>query len=269
VTGDFAAFELAGWRAVPDAYDAGFARLTGQAVGPLLNAVGVAAGTRVLDIATGFGYAAGEAVGRGARVAGLDFSDAMVARARTRVPDAAFHVGDAEDLPFDNASFDAAIMNFGLLHLARPERALAEAARVLRPGGRLAFTVWAPPEETVGFGIILRAVAAHGDPHVPLPEGPSFFRFSDPNECERALIGAGLVDPRVTRAPQTWRLDRADSLFDIMLNATVRTAALLRAQQPAALAAIRTDTAREAAAHRRNGRIELGMPAVLAVATKP
>jgi SAM-dependent methyltransferase len=269
MTGDFAALELAGWRAVPAAYDAGFGRLTGQAAGPLLDAAGVTAGTRVLDVATGPGYAADAAARRGARVTGVDFSFPMVKRASSRVPDANFRVADAEDLPFDDAAFDAVVMNFGLLHLARPERALDEAARVLRPGGRFAFTVWAPPEDATAFGIVLRAITAHGDPHVPLPDGPPFFRFSDRGECERALRSAGLVEPRVTRAPQTWRLHRGDELFRIMLDGTVRTAALLRAQRPDALVAIRAATTAEAAMHRRNGHVELPMPAVLAAARKP
>jgi SAM-dependent methyltransferase len=269
MTDDFAALERAGWRAVPAAYDAGFARLTGQAAGPLLDAAGVTAGTRVLDVATGPGYAADAASRRGARVTGVDFSATMVELARALVPQASFRVADAEELPFDDAAFDAVVMNFGLLHLARPERALDEAARVLRPGGRFAFTVWAPAEDATAFGIILRAIAAHGDPHVPLPHGPPFFRFSDPAERERALRGAGFVEPGVTRAPQTWRLQRDDDLFHIMLDGTVRTAALLRAQRPDALAAIRAATTAEAATHRRNGHVELPMPAVLAAARKP
>jgi SAM-dependent methyltransferase len=269
VTTDFAALERAGWSTVPAAYDAGFARLTSQAVEPLLDAAGVAEGAAVLDVATGPGYAAAAALRRGAAVTGVDFSRTMVARARSQVPGARFRVADAEELPFEDAAFDAVIMNFGLLHLARPERALAEAARVLRPGGRCAFTVWAPPAESVGFGIVLDAIAAHGDPHAPLPAGPPFFRFSDAGECRRALAGAGLAEPQVTRAPQSWRLQRADELFRIMLNGTVRTAALLRAQHPAALAAIECATAAAAAAHRRNGAIELPMPAVLAGARRP
>jgi SAM-dependent methyltransferase len=191
----------------------------------------------------------------------------MVGRARRRVPAARFRVADAQDLPFEDGVFDAVVMNFGLLHLAWPERAVAEAARVLRPGGRFSFTVWAPPEETAGFGIVLRAVADHGKPDVPLPDGPPFFRFSDPAECRRLLLGAGLGEPAITRAPQTWRLDRPDELFEIMTAGTVRTAALLRAQEPGALAAIRAATVAGAEAYRQNGGIELPMPAVVAAAT--
>src|SRR2546422_34553 len=83
--------------------------------------------------------------GPGMLVTGLDFSPAMIGLARARHPQIEFREGDAETLPFDAASFDASVMNFGMLHLARPDRAIAEAHRVLRPGGRFAFTVWGAP----------------------------------------------------------------------------------------------------------------------------
>jgi SAM-dependent methyltransferase len=269
MTGEFAEFELAGWKEVVAPYDAGFARLTNQAVEPLLDAAGVAAGMHVLDVATGPGYVVDGARRRGARATGVDFSPAMVDYARERVPGAEFRVGDAEELPFDDVTFDAVVMNFGLMHLGRPGRALREAERVLRPGGRLALTVWAPPEDAVGFGIVLGAVQRHGDPEVRLPEGPPFFRFSNPEELQHALRDAGLTDVRVTRAPQTWRLAHEEDLFDIMMGGTVRTAALLRAQRPAELKVIRRAVASEALALRRNGRIELAMPAALASGRKP
>ena len=75
----------------------------------------------------------------------------MIAAARARNPDIEFREGDAEQLPLSDDSFDAAVMNFGILHLARPDQALVQACRVLRAGGRFAFTVWAKPEDAVGF----------------------------------------------------------------------------------------------------------------------
>ena len=96
---------------------------------------GYSAGTRVLDVATGPGTIAGVAAARGADVVGLDFSGAMIAEATRLHPAVAFREGDAHALPFDAASFDAVVMNFGLLHLARPETAMAEAHRVLRGDG--------------------------------------------------------------------------------------------------------------------------------------
>jgi len=264
----FHAFEHAGWELVPRQYDESFAALTAQSIEPLLEATEVRDGLRVLDVATGPGYAAAAAAGRGADVVGLDFSAAMVAEARRQHPTIDFREGDAEELPFPDNSFNAVVMNFGLLHLARPERAVREAHRVLFPRGRFGFTVWAPPEQALGLGLVLRAIQRHGDMSAPLPPGPPFFRFSDSEECMRVLRDAGFESLRVDLVPQIWRLRSSELLFEIMLRSTVRTAALLGAQAPHALDAIR-DELRDAAAAFRNGdAIELPMPSVLASAKK-
>jgi SAM-dependent methyltransferase len=265
----FRDFELAGWKSNVSEYDAAFARVTRQAIEPLLDAVMLRHRSRLLDVATGPGYVAAAAAARGARVVGIDFSAPMVARARTDNPAVEFHEGDAEALSFLAGSFDAVVMNFGMLHLARPERAMAEAARVLTPAGRFAFTVWAKPEEAVGFGIILNAIQAHGNPGVQLPQGPPFFRFSDPAECDRALREAGFVDVRVARVPQVWRFNAPDELFDAIYNGGVRIRALLRAQSGAALESIRSAAREAVQTFTRHGTIELPMPATLASAAKP
>jgi ubiquinone/menaquinone biosynthesis C-methylase UbiE len=261
-------FEHAGWERAAGFYGGVFGELTAQTAGPLLDAAAVAAGTRVLDVATGPGFIAGAAAVREAIVSALDFSPAMIADARVRYPGIAFHDGDAEALPFDEGAFDAVVMNFGLLHLARPESALAEAHRVLRPGGRYAFTVWAAPEQAVGFGIVLRAIREVGRLDVPLPEGPPFFRFSALDECRRTLDQAGFneVDARVL--PLTWRLSSSDAVFDAVLRGAVRTAALLRAQTAEALNAIRAAVRRGVEEYAKDGGFVVPMPAVLASATK-
>ena len=119
-------------------------------------------------------------------------------------------------------------MNFGMLHLARPDQAISEACRVLRAGGRFGFTVWAKPVETAGFGITLGAIPAHGDMNVALPEGPPFFRFSEWDECVRSLLQAGFVDSKVKRFPRPGGFRLLIHCFETMQTATVRTAGLLR-----------------------------------------
>jgi SAM-dependent methyltransferase len=264
----FHAFERAGWESVPRPYHDAWGTLTTQAVGPLLDAARAGPATRVLDVATGPGYVASEATRRGASVVAVDFSEAMLAEARRHHPGIDFRSGDAEALPFPEASFDAVVMSFGLLHLARRDRALTEAHRVLRPGGRLAFTVWDTPENAVAFGIVLGAVQRHGRTDVPLPPGPPFFRFSDPAESRRTLLGLGFKSPEVVVVPQIWRLRSVEALFEIMRDGTVRTAGLLRAQTPAAQEAIRADVREAVRPYQRGDGVELPMPAVLSSSVK-
>ena len=265
----FHAFELAGWESIPDNYHQAFGALTVQAVEPLLDAVRVKKGVRLLDIACGPGYVAAAAAKRGAVPLGVDFSKGMVAQARLLHPDVDFREGDAEELPLGNGLFEAEVMNFGILHVARPEQALVEAQRVLRSGGRFAFSVWAKPEETIGFGIVLRAVAAHGEPRIELPEGPPFFLYSDPDECARALQLTGFESTAVNKVNQVWRLPAGDGLFEAMKNSTVRTAGLLRAQKPTVLGKIRDAIGAELEKYTKGDIVELPMPALIASGVKP
>jgi ubiquinone/menaquinone biosynthesis C-methylase UbiE len=258
---NFREFEHAGWEKLPQRYHDAFSALTTQTIEPLLDAVAAKKETKLLDVATGPGYVAAAAAARGADVVGVDFASAMVAEAHRRYPKVKFQEGDAEALAFSDATFDAVTMNFGLLHLGRPEQAIAEAARVLRPGGKFAFTVWAQPSESRGFGIVLGAIQKHGDMNAPIPAGPPFFRFSDAAECKRVLLEAGFSTPEVKKVPQSWRLETPEALWEFMSGSTVRTGALLRAQTPQALAAIRAEII-------ASSKSELPMPAVLASATK-
>ena len=265
----FRAFEQSGWEGIPAQYHEAFGDLTTQSIKPLLEAVRLKKGMKLLDIASGPGYVAAAAAKRGAAVAAVDFSPAMVEHARRLHSEIDFRTGDAEDLPFGSNLFDAAVMNFGILHLGRPEKALAEAQRVLRGGGRFAFSVWCNPQETIGFGIVLRAVQQHGEPRVELPEGPPFFFYSDPEECKAGLLAAGFDSPAITKVAQTWRLPAGDGLFEAMRDSTVRTAGLLRAQKPVVLDKIREAIRTELSSYQKGDEVTLPMPALIASAIKP
>ena len=126
---DFDAFEAAGWEEKADAYERMFCDIASRVVDPLLNAAAVGVGTRVLDVATGPGWVAARAAERGASVVGIDVAEAMIARARSAHPDLDFRRADAHDLPFADASFDAVVSNFAIMHFSHPDRAMAEFAR--------------------------------------------------------------------------------------------------------------------------------------------
>ena len=173
---------------------------------------------------------------------GIDFSKKMVAIAETMFPELRFAQGDAQDLPGDDACFDRVLINFGLLHLSRPEQACAEAFRVLKSGGRFGFTVWAGPEENPGAKIVNDAIEAHADLNVLLPEGPPHYLYSEKEECRNVLEQAGFDGNSMiyeTRSVE-WHLPTATYFFEAERDAAVRTAGLLARQSPATLDAIRS-----------------------------
>lgn len=290
---EFAKLELGMWEAGAVAYETSFAKLTGQATCALLDGAGVtmtrpaarayvektelsaedrAAGLRVLDVATGPGLIAGEAAFRGASsVVALDFSAEMLKVARA-VAD--LHPGvielleaDAAAVPLPDASVDAVVIGFGLLHFPDPQSVLAESFRLLKPGGKLSYSVWEPTNSTIsapvhqklvttpaaptGFEIIIKAIQTHGNPKVELPNGPDgdaplpFFHFADEGNAKKALGAAGFDVASVVRQPLPVRapLRDADSLFQMFATATARTRATLEMQSAAELAAIKEEVA--------------------------
>jgi SAM-dependent methyltransferase len=237
----FDAFEEAGWGTKEAAgYDALAGRVTSRLADALLDAVGAGPGTRVLDIATGPGYVAARAAERGADPVGLDFSETMLAYARSRSPNVEFVRGNATDLPFPDGSFDAAIVAFLLLHVGRPEEVVAEAARVVAPG-RAAFSVWDEPSRGRWLGVVFDAFTAAGaQPPADVPPGPPIFRFADESEFKQLLTGAGLVDVAVETVAFPLRLASGDELWSGLIDGTVRVRPMILGQSAEMQRAIRT-----------------------------
>jgi SAM-dependent methyltransferase len=237
----FRRFEHRSWERIARSYASTWALVTCQFGDLLLRALQLAPGMRLLDVACGPGQVAAAAQALGADVIGVDFSRAMIGLARRRHPGLVFRQGDAEALPFGRGQFDVVAMNFGVLHLADPARAFAEARRVLRPGGRFGFSLWAGSEDCAGERIVSQAVNQHADLAVELPAGPPPLRFAAPSSCRDALATAGFAAASMAFATHTvaWLLPSADVLFGAERHAGVRTAALLAGQSPERLAAIR------------------------------
>jgi SAM-dependent methyltransferase len=266
----FDAFEAAGWEEKAAAYERFFGVITSRVVEPLLAAASVAVGTRVLDVATGPGWVAAQAAERGASVVGVDVAEAMIARARSAHPELDFRQPDAHELPFGDASFDAVVGNLAVMHLSRPERAMGEFARVLRPGGRLALTAWAHPSQHRLAGVFVDALAqARAMPPADLPPGPDFFRFSDDEEFAAALRQQGLASPAATAITFVVRFASADELWNGMLDATVRVAALITLQPEEVRQRIRAAFDRVAGGYRRGDVLEVPVAVKLAAARKP
>lgn len=129
------------------------AALTTPVAGHLVEFASVRAGEKVLDVGCGTGVVAVTVALRGAEVSGLDLTPALLDHARENAKlagcDVSWTEGDAERLPYDDGAFDVVLSQFGHMFAPRPEVALAEMRRVLKPGGRVAFATW-PPEHFVG-----------------------------------------------------------------------------------------------------------------------
>jgi len=152
----------------------------------LVNHAGIRAGQKVLDVACGTGVVAITAAQRGARVSALDLTPQLLERARENSALAGttidWHEGDAESLPFPDAAFDVVVSQFGHMFAPRPDVAIGEMLRVLKPGGTVAFSTW-PPELYVG-----RSFAVTGRYLPPPPAGVSPPAvWGDPNVITQRL----------------------------------------------------------------------------------
>ena len=211
---------------------------------------------------------AGAALERGARVVGLDFSGEAVEIARRNLPGAEIRQGDAQALPFEDDSFDAAVCGYGIIHLPEPEKALMEMRRVVKPGGRISVSVWEAPNPGNGFGVLFGAIKSHGVLDVPLPQGPDFFQFSEPETMNAALRAIGLRDTSARTVAQTWELDQPSGMIQAVLEGAVRARALLLAQTVPARAAIEAAVEEGLAPFRSpEGRCRVPMPAIVGAGT--
>ena len=227
---EFVDFEHNGWEAVSRGYEQHFAGLTSQSVDAVLDAAEVGSGKRVLDVCCGPGMIAAAAAARGAHTTGIDFSAAVVKIATTNVPEAEFHEGDAQSLPYADNSFDAVVCGFGIIHVPDPQQALSEMYRVLKPAGRIAVSVWEPPASNNGFGLLYGSIKANADMGVDLPHGPDFFQFSDPDKLANALLEIGFSESSISTIAQTWEFDDVHGLFVSIMEGAVRARALIAAQ---------------------------------------
>ena len=158
-TDPFAGFKAAqreGW-----ALFAPLETITTIPAGQLVQFAGVKAGERVLDVACGTGVVAVTAARLGAQVRGLDLAPALLERARQNATiagvDVDFVEGDVEALPYPDGEFDVVLSQFGHMFGPQPAVTIAQMLRVLKPGGRIAFSTW-PPEMFTGrmFGLVSR-----------------------------------------------------------------------------------------------------------------
>jgi SAM-dependent methyltransferase len=225
----WAEFERAGWERHVDPYHAFFAPISEHVAPAILDAAGVGPGVRTLDVCCGPGYIAGAAQFRGGDAHGLDVAQTMVALAARLYPNVSFRVGDATALPWPDGLFDAVVCSFGVHHLSDPQVGVTEFARVVRTGGRVAFSVW--DEDRSGLGVVADAIYGV-EPTIPntIPSPPDLPSYTSTGEVGPLLAAAGLTLHSIETVSWTQRYPSADLLWDGWLAAAIRTRPVLEAQ---------------------------------------
>jgi SAM-dependent methyltransferase len=174
-----------------------------------LRLAAVPPGGRVVDVACGPGTLTVLAARSAERVDAIDFAPEMIAQlARVAPANVVPRVGDGQALPYDDASFDAGFSMFGLIFFPDRGRGLAELARVLRPGGRVAISSWPRAERVPMMEALFRALKANG---VPLPDTRP--PLSEPADFEAELGGAGFRDVRVEEVGNVVTAPSLDELW--------------------------------------------------------
>ncbi|MCA8925708.1 MAG: class I SAM-dependent methyltransferase [Planctomycetes bacterium] len=212
------------WDAFAELFEARFERATLQLAHSLLAQLDLDEAPDLLEVGAGAGGAAVFArrfLPQGARHVATDLSPAMVRRIQARAPGIEALEANAEDLPFADASFSRLIANLCYMLVPDPERALREAARVLAPGGRCAFSVWGRPEHSPLFTLPPRAAEAAGVELPPVKR--SNFHLGEREALLARVRAAGLTPLRAWYQPASLPVkDGADFAQAVFSNPTWR-----------------------------------------------
>lgn len=259
--------EREGWNLRAGVYDGATAQATLQSIPMILHMVHLFPGAKLLDVGCGPGYLAGAAAALGAEATGLDFAEAMVARAQARFPALDIRTGDAEALPFDEATFHIVASNMVLLHVTDTGAAIREAHRVLCPGGRFAFSQWLGPDRSDLFSELSAVLKEHADLTRTTP-APDAYALSEPAAARDAMRDAGFesvetkVVHNILRAP-------AGDFFDFYMDFGVRIPHIVAAQDPGVQKDIREAINARMAPYEKPGGYEVPIPSILYSGLKP
>jgi len=247
-----------------------FTPVTALAVRSLLDAARVRPAMNLLDVAAGPGVLAAEANALGIEYTGIDLSPGMIELAKTSYPGIEFHVADVEHMPFDDASFDAVVCNFGLGHFPNPEASVTECVRILKAGGRIALSWWDDLNKQRIQGLFREAIAEIGATAPPeVPKGYSVLRFADTGEFRRLLEGAGLTDVSVEGHQTSYLISDVDTLWRGGLGSLAVTGSAIAHQDAATQSAIRAALERRAEVYRTSGGLNLPIAFKIGAGQKP
>ena len=204
-------------------------------------------GDTVLELAAGLadtGLMAARSVGESGLVIVTDFTPEMVAAARRRaeelgVQNAEFRVLDAERMDLKTESVDGVLCRWAYMLMIDPSAAFAETRRVLRPGGRLAFSVWAARELNPALSLVGGVLESQGHIPPPDPEAPSAFAMADPGYIRELVVGAGFDEPEIEEVTFRWPFADRDAYWRYVTETSASSSPILRSLPPEEQAKVR------------------------------
>ncbi len=194
--------------------------MTSAFTAEVLDMAQIKKGDLILDVACGTGPSTIEAarlVGGNGRVTGIDIAPGMLSIAREKARRAGlsnveFCEMDAENLDYDDSTFDCAISQFGLIHFPNRLKALKEIRRVLKPEGRISLSVWSFSEKVGVLSLFGEIVARHA-PELNTPGAPSYYEFARRGALEATLEKADLRKPRTNRISVNYIVESAEAYW--------------------------------------------------------
>jgi SAM-dependent methyltransferase len=213
----------------------------------LVEAIHPQPGHRVLDLAAGpgeTGFLAAELIKPGGTLVCSDQSEAMLEVARARAAELGldnveFKPIDAEWIDAELASFDSVLCRWGYMLMADPAAALRETRRVLRPGGRVALSVWDRPDLNPWAIMTPVELVERGAMPPPDPEAPGMFALADRDKLAEMLAEGGFSEIEIDAVELEQRHPSFDAMWDFQLDCAAPLAAVLQELDPAELAEVR------------------------------
>jgi SAM-dependent methyltransferase len=237
-----------------------------------------APGERILELAAGIGETGFLAAGHlapGGVLLSTDVAPEMVAAAQRRAAELGveaveFRVVDLMAIDLPDGAVDGVLCRFGIMLVEDPGVALAETARVLRPGGRAALAVWASPDENDWMTAAGRSAVELGLMERPDPQAPGPFRLADGDELRRLLEQAGFANVEIEDVPVHWRAASLDEWWGTVKDMSPTMASQLAALTGEQAEAIRRGGARRLEPHvQADGSLAVPGLARTARATRP
>ena len=213
----------------------------------LVDALDPKEGETILELAAGVGdtgLAAAGRLGPSGKLISTDFAQHMVDAAQRRagevgVSNAEFRTMDAERMDLPDESVDGVVCRWGYMLMGDPVAALAETRRVLRPGGRVAFSVWGDPSSNPWASVPARALFEHTGETPPDPLSPGIFAMASEERTRELLDAAGLRPLRVEHVEMDWNFESPDDHWHYVMDLAGAIAMMMRSLPEREQAAIR------------------------------